>query len=161
MQKLREVLLHVGFLWLRVLLGAGIAYHGYGKIFSGSIDGFAQGVANMYNMEALGSKLTFANQQEMMEIINGLKDIKTDAELRDFAAKTKVESPEQMGLRYARESASIETRMLDALNTLVELFFNFFAAPAWRNLSNQGGGAAGAPPLRVSQIREMGKKKPE
>ncbi|HSV43431.1 MAG TPA: DoxX family protein [Candidatus Bathyarchaeia archaeon] len=36
-----------GLLWLRVLMGAGIAYHGFGKIFGGGIAGFAQGVAAM------------------------------------------------------------------------------------------------------------------
>ncbi len=36
-----------GLLWLRVLMGAGIAYHGYGKVFGGHIDGLVQGVAKM------------------------------------------------------------------------------------------------------------------
>lgn len=36
-----------GLLFLRVLCGLGIAYHGYGKIFSGKMDAFAQGVAQM------------------------------------------------------------------------------------------------------------------
>jgi len=38
---------HYGLLWLRLLMGAGIASHGYGKLFGGSIDMFAQGVAEM------------------------------------------------------------------------------------------------------------------
>lgn len=37
----------LGLLWLRVLAGAGMAYHGYGKVFSGNIGQFAQGVAKM------------------------------------------------------------------------------------------------------------------
>lgn len=36
-----------GLLWLRVLMGAGIAFHGYGKIFTGKMEGFTQGVAKM------------------------------------------------------------------------------------------------------------------
>lgn len=36
-----------GLLWLRVLMGLGIAYHGYNKIFIGGISGFAKGVASM------------------------------------------------------------------------------------------------------------------
>lgn len=41
-----------GLLWLRVLMGLGIAYHGYGKIFGGehfgaNVEGFAGGVAKM------------------------------------------------------------------------------------------------------------------
>lgn len=37
----------LGLLWLRVLAGAGMAYHGYGKVFSGRIPQFAEGVAKM------------------------------------------------------------------------------------------------------------------
>lgn len=37
----------LGILWLRVLAGAGIAYHGYGKIFGGRMEQFAQGVSEM------------------------------------------------------------------------------------------------------------------
>lgn len=36
-----------GLLWLRVLAGLGIASHGYGKVFGGNIDKFAEGVAAM------------------------------------------------------------------------------------------------------------------
>lgn len=39
--------LDLGLLWLRVLMGAGIAYHGYGKVFGGQVDMLAQGVAAM------------------------------------------------------------------------------------------------------------------
>ena len=36
-----------GLLFLRILMGAGIAYHGYGKVFGGNIEGLTQGVAAM------------------------------------------------------------------------------------------------------------------
>ena len=36
-----------GFLWLRVLMGAGIATHGAQKIFGGKIGYFAQGIGQM------------------------------------------------------------------------------------------------------------------
>ncbi|MCA9404909.1 MAG: DoxX family protein [Candidatus Omnitrophica bacterium] len=39
--------LHVGLLWLRVLMGFGMAYHGFGKVFGGNMDGFIQGVTNL------------------------------------------------------------------------------------------------------------------
>ena len=42
-----DILSNFGLLWLRVLMGAGIAYHGYGKVFGGRIAEFAQGVAQM------------------------------------------------------------------------------------------------------------------
>lgn len=37
----------IGLLWLRVLAGCGMAYHGYGKVFGGKIAGFADGIASM------------------------------------------------------------------------------------------------------------------
>jgi putative oxidoreductase len=37
----------IGLLWLRVLTGAGIAYHGYGKVFGGYMDRFTEGVAKL------------------------------------------------------------------------------------------------------------------
>lgn len=37
----------LGLLWLRVLMGAGIAYHGYGKIFDGHVSMLAEGLAKM------------------------------------------------------------------------------------------------------------------
>lgn len=46
-QGLKDNLCDIGLLWLRVLMGLGIAYHGYGKIFGGGLEGFAQGVAGM------------------------------------------------------------------------------------------------------------------
>ena len=35
----------MGLLWLRILMGAGIASHGYGKIFGGHLARFTEGVA--------------------------------------------------------------------------------------------------------------------
>ena len=39
--------LNAGLLWLRVLIGVGMAHHGYGKVFGGHIPQFAEGVAAM------------------------------------------------------------------------------------------------------------------
>lgn len=48
MNTLKELATSFGLLWLRVLTGAGIATHGYGKLFTpGRMDGFAKGVADM------------------------------------------------------------------------------------------------------------------
>ena len=47
MDKFKEYLPDFGLLWLRVLMGVGIAYHGYGKVFGGKIDRFAEGIASM------------------------------------------------------------------------------------------------------------------
>ncbi len=45
---MREALLNLGLLALRVLAGAGIAYHGYGKIFTpGNMESLTQIVSNM------------------------------------------------------------------------------------------------------------------
>ena len=48
----KERIAALGLLWLSILMGAGIAYHGYGKIFGGeyfgaNVEGFAGGVAKM------------------------------------------------------------------------------------------------------------------
>ena len=42
MHKARDL----GLLWLRVLMGAGIAYHGYGKVFGGQVEMLAQGLTS-------------------------------------------------------------------------------------------------------------------
>ena len=47
MNMLRENLLAFGLLWIRVMMGSGIAYHGYGKIFGGRMARFTEGVAQM------------------------------------------------------------------------------------------------------------------
>lgn len=43
----QSTLMDAGLLWIRVLTGCGMAYHGYGKIFLKGLDGFTQGVAAM------------------------------------------------------------------------------------------------------------------
>lgn len=44
----RERSLDLGLLWMRVLMGLGIAFlHGYGKVFGGRMEGFSEGVAKM------------------------------------------------------------------------------------------------------------------
>lgn len=43
----KERTLAVGLLWLRILMGLGIASHGCGKIFGGQMARFAEGVAAM------------------------------------------------------------------------------------------------------------------
>lgn len=45
--KANEGLKTLGLLWLRILMGLGIASHGYQKIFGGQVEQFAQGVAQM------------------------------------------------------------------------------------------------------------------
>ena len=47
MSGFKAILSDIGILFLRVLMGAGIAYHGYGKVFGGRMDGFTEGVASM------------------------------------------------------------------------------------------------------------------
>ncbi len=42
-----QILTSMGILWLRLLAGAGIAYHGYGKVFGGHIQMLTEGVAKM------------------------------------------------------------------------------------------------------------------
>lgn len=44
---MKESLSHLGLLWLRVLMGAGIASHGYGKVLGGGVSGMVDGVAKM------------------------------------------------------------------------------------------------------------------
>ena len=44
---MKDLFFNIGLLWLRVLMGAGIASHGYAKVFGGNIAQFAQGVAKM------------------------------------------------------------------------------------------------------------------
>lgn len=43
----REAMRDVGLLWLRVLLGIGIATHGYGKLFGGHMADFQAGVEKL------------------------------------------------------------------------------------------------------------------
>lgn len=41
----RAQLTAFGLLWLRVMVGLGMAYHGYGKVFGGNVARLAEGVA--------------------------------------------------------------------------------------------------------------------
>ena len=43
----RERATDAGLLLLRICLGLGMAYHGWGKVFGGHMEGFAKGVAAM------------------------------------------------------------------------------------------------------------------
>ncbi|HXV28682.1 MAG TPA: DoxX family protein [bacterium] len=45
--SIKENLREVGFLGLRLFFGGVMAYHGYGKIFGGRMDKFAEGVGQM------------------------------------------------------------------------------------------------------------------
>lgn len=58
----------VGLLWLRVFMGAGIAYHGYGKVFGGYMGQFAEGVG------ALGFPMPvfFAWAAALSEFLGGI-----------------------------------------------------------------------------------------
>lgn len=47
MSTMKENLTDAGLLWLRVLTGAAMAYHGYGKVFGGHIGKLIEGVAGM------------------------------------------------------------------------------------------------------------------
>lgn len=47
MGKKSESCLSFGLLWLRVLAGLGMVYHGYGKVFGGDIHGLIKGVEAM------------------------------------------------------------------------------------------------------------------
>jgi putative oxidoreductase len=58
----------VGLLWLRVLMGIGIAHHGYGKVFGGHMDQFAQGVAQM----GLPLPMVFAWAAALSEFLGGI-----------------------------------------------------------------------------------------
>lgn len=44
---MKDAFQNFGLLWLRVLMGAGMAYHGYGKLFQGDISQMAAGVGKM------------------------------------------------------------------------------------------------------------------
>ncbi len=48
MNSWRDKSLSIGLIWLRVLMGLGISmFHGYGKVFGGWMEQFADGVAKM------------------------------------------------------------------------------------------------------------------
>ena len=47
MRQYNDKLLSLGLLWMRVLTGLGMAYHGYGKVFGGNIEKLTDGVRGM------------------------------------------------------------------------------------------------------------------
>jgi len=47
MHKLKDNAADFGLLWLRVLMGLGIAHHGYGKVFGGYIAKLTEGLTQM------------------------------------------------------------------------------------------------------------------
>ncbi|HEX3035847.1 MAG TPA: DoxX family protein [Thermodesulfobacteriota bacterium] len=69
MNSWRETSLNLGILWLRVLMGFGIAFfHGYGKVFGGRIDRFTEGVAEM----GFPVPIFFAWAAALTEFLGGL-----------------------------------------------------------------------------------------
>jgi putative oxidoreductase len=68
MGALRESLVDAGLLWLRVLTGAAMAYHGYGKVFGGHMDKMIEGVAGM----GFPSPVFFAWAAAMSEFGGGI-----------------------------------------------------------------------------------------
>ena len=60
--------LDLGLLWLRVLAGLGMAHHGFGKIFGGRMDQFAQGVAQL----GFPMPETFAWAAALSEFLGGV-----------------------------------------------------------------------------------------
>lgn len=60
--------MHLGLLWLRVLMGSGIAYHGYGKIFDGGMPGFIEGVTKM----GFAMPVVFAWIAALSEFLGGI-----------------------------------------------------------------------------------------
>jgi putative oxidoreductase len=44
---MKEFLHSVGLLWLRIIIGGGLAYHGFGKVFGGHMEMLIPGVAKL------------------------------------------------------------------------------------------------------------------
>lgn len=65
---MKDKLSSLGLLWLRVLGGLGIAYHGYGKIFEGHVAGLSQAAAKM----GFPAPLAFAWAAALSEFAGGL-----------------------------------------------------------------------------------------
>lgn len=58
MKPSKEILTTIGFLWLRILMGIGIATHGYSKIFSG--EELGEGVRKLAGyIESMGLPLPY------------------------------------------------------------------------------------------------------
>ena len=64
----KDKFLALGLLWLRVLMGVGIAHHGYGKVFGGHMDRFAEGVAHM----GFPAPMAFAWAAALSELVGGI-----------------------------------------------------------------------------------------
>ena len=62
--KLRDF----GLLWLRILMGAGMAYHGFGKVFGGNMAQFAGGVSDL----GFPFPLFFAWAAALSEFLGGI-----------------------------------------------------------------------------------------
>jgi len=68
MNPIASWLQDVGLLWLRILMGLGIASHGWQKIFGGQMDRFAAGIAEMgFPLPGL-----FAWAAALSELLGGL-----------------------------------------------------------------------------------------
>ena len=63
----RENLQNAGLLWLRVLTGAGMAYHGYGKVF-GDMSKMIEGVTSM----GFPLPIAFAWAAALSEFVGGI-----------------------------------------------------------------------------------------
>jgi len=68
MEKAKQIFLNFGLLWLRILMGMGIAYHGFGKVFGGAMGKFTEGVSNM----GFPEPLIFAWLAALSELVGGV-----------------------------------------------------------------------------------------
>ena len=68
MAKSNDNLTSFGLLFLRVLAGSGIAYHGYQKIFGGYVDQLAQGLTHM----GFPVPIVFAWLAALSEFVGGI-----------------------------------------------------------------------------------------
>lgn len=68
MSNAKEQVTSWGLLWLRLLMGTGIALHGAQKIFGGKMDFFAEGVAAM----GFPAPLFFAWAAALSEFLGGI-----------------------------------------------------------------------------------------
>ncbi len=64
----KEKFINLGLLWLRLIAGAGIAYHGYGKVFGGHMEMMTQGVAKM----GFPMPVVFAWAAALSEFLGGI-----------------------------------------------------------------------------------------
>jgi len=57
----------LGLLWLRIMVGLGIAHHGFGKIFGGRMEGFAAGL----DSTGFPAEMFFAWVAALIELCGG------------------------------------------------------------------------------------------